>query len=187
MFQLSGALPGCSHRTHQGWRGCVDIVSYVHTLKRTDWWCEALFLPSRISHTKTTFCPWIPAACSSLCSSSLPSSSSSRWQKFTFRPDLFGLFCSPPKDKTNVTVIYLKKSFSVFKIFIYPIPGLLDQLCVELLQVHQQQEHARDCCIPCLRDPSAGVLTAWKHTWPCTSLAVICHTPVRPLDGISST
>lgn len=29
-------------------------------------------------------------------------------------------------------------------------PGLFDQLRVELLQVHQQQEHARDRRLPCL-------------------------------------
>lgn len=52
------------------------------------------------------------------------------------------------------------QSVSEIQSLFFPIPGLLDQLCVELLQVHQQQEHARDCRIPCLRDPSAGVLAA---------------------------
>lgn len=34
--------------------------------------------------------------------------------------------------------------------------GVLDQLCVELLQVHQQQEHAWNRCVPRLWDPSPG-------------------------------
>ena len=40
-------------------------------------------------------------------------------------------------------------------------PGLFDQLRVELLQVHQQQEHARDRRLPCLWDPSSGMQAAW--------------------------
>lgn len=50
---------------------------------------------------------------------------------------------------------------SRFKIsFCICFPVLPDQLCVELLQVHQQQEHVRDCSLPGLWDPTPGMQAA---------------------------
>lgn len=105
---------------------------------------KIFFLLSLIFHTKTTCSPWTPAACCSSCSSSLPSSLFSR-----LNSNIYLLY-------ENKIKAFLQVRTCWFLSTTLCSAGVLDQLCVELLQVHQQQEHAWNRCVPRLWDPSSG-------------------------------